>query len=164
MRPTLRFFIVLTDLLLAASFLLPIYFNGPYPHPPGPVFDQAANRNYLHEIEAQQPEIVLLGDSQLTKGVEKALFQSRTDTSTYKLDIPGSSSALWYLMLKNNILPARPAPRLVVVTFRDTLLTAPTFRTTGPYFGLIDRFARPADTFLIERAYIAGMSPWEKTL
>ena len=69
-------------------------FRGPYPHSPGPTFDSNASRLYLHEIEQQKPEVILLGDSLLTKGVEKSSFQARLGLPVYKLDIPGSSSAL----------------------------------------------------------------------
>jgi hypothetical protein len=108
--------------------------------------------------------VVLLGDSMLTKGVDLQRFQERIGVRTYKLDIPGSSSALWYLVLKSNIVPAEPAPHTVVILFRDTLLTAATFRTTGPYFGLIDKFASPDDTLLRERAYLAQLGRLEIAL
>lgn len=164
MRPTLRYLIVLGALVLASSLILPGFFNGPYPHPPGPVFDREVSHLYLREIEQQQPGIVLLGDSLLTKGVEKSVFQARLDIPTYKLDIPGSSSALWYLVVRSNILPAEPAPQMLVILFRDSLLTAPAFRTTGPYFGLIDKFARPSDSLLLERAYLSQLTPLQKSL
>ena len=151
---------VFTALLFAAiSFVFPRYFNGPYPHPPGPIFDKEANRFYLHEIERVQPEVILLGDSILTKDVDLAGFQDQTGLHTYKLDLPGSSSALWYLILAYDIVPAQPAPRTVVLLFRDTILTAPTFRTTGPYFGLIDKYAPPRNTLLIERAFLSTLTP-----
>ena len=164
MRATLRFVIILGVLLLASTLLLPRLFRGPYPHPPGPVFDRDVSKLYLHEMEQDPPGIVLLGDSMLTKGVEKSIFQARTGISTYKLDIPGSSSALWYLVLRTNITQAEPPPSMLVVLFRDTLLTAPAFRTTGPYFGLIDKFASPSDTLLLERAYLSQLTPMQKEL
>lgn len=164
MRLTLRFLIALAGLLLATSFGFPALFHGPYPHVPGPVFDREVSKLYRYEIEAQQPDVVLLGDSILTKDVDAAIFQKQTGLSTYKLDIPGSSSALWYLIVKSNIVPAQYAPRSVVVLFRDTLLTSPAFRTTGPYFGLIDKFAGPKDTLLLERAYLSQLSPLQTAL
>jgi len=164
MRPTLRYLVALGALLLASSLVLPGFFNGPYPHPPGPVLDREVSHLYLHEIQSQRPDLVLLGDSLLTKGVDQPLLQTRLEVPTYKLDIPGSSSALWYLVLRSNIVPAEPAPRTLVILFRDTLLTAPAFRTTGPYFGLIDKFARPSDSLLLERAYLSQLTPVQVTL
>ena len=53
MRATLRFVIILGVLLLGSTLLLPRLFRGPYPHPPGPVFnrdvsklDKVLNFNY----------------------------------------------------------------------------------------------------------------------
>lgn len=160
MRLASRFAVMLI-VLLGSSMLLPAAFHGPYPHPPGPVFDAQVSRLYLHEIEQKRPRIVLLGDSMLTKGVDVDAFQKFIRVRTYKLDIPGASSALWYLVLKSNIVPAQPAPRTVVILFRDTMLTAPSFRTSGPYLGMIDKFAAPDDTLLLERAYLSQIGPMQ---
>jgi hypothetical protein len=164
MRIITRYFVLLALLLLVVSFLLPAIFRGSYPHPAGPSFDRQVSKLYLREIEAQHPSIVLLGDSILTKGVEKELLEEMIGEPVYKLDIPGSSSALWYLVLKSNIAPVSPAPRSLVILFRDTLLTAPTFRTLPPYFGMIDKFAPPGDALLLERAYLAQMTPLQIAL
>ncbi|HVN15266.1 MAG TPA: hypothetical protein VMT73_05955, partial [Anaerolineales bacterium] len=157
-RLTLRFTVVFVVLFVLTSFALPLYFRGPYPHPPGPTFDKAVSKLYLHEIDNQHPAMVLLGDSLLTKDVDAPQIQNALGLSTYKLDIPGSSSALWYLITKSNIVPAGSPPRYLIVLFRDTILTAPTFRTTGPYFGMIDKFAAPTDTLLTQRAYLADLN------
>ena len=87
--------------------------------------------------------------------VEDVAVEENIGEPVYKLDIPGSSSALWYLVLKSNIAPAKPAPGSLVILFRDTLLTTPTFRTLPPYLGMIDKFASPGDTLVIQRAYLA---------
>ncbi len=164
MRLTLRFTALLAIIFLLTSFAFPAYFHGAYPHAAGPGFDKEVSKLYQREIEQAQPIIVLLGDSILTKGVDVTSFQEQLGLPTYKLDIPGSSSALWYLVIKSNIVKAEPAPRGLVIVFRDTLLTAPTFRTTGPYFGLIDKFANQDDSLLMKRAYLAQLSPMQMAL
>jgi hypothetical protein len=164
MRLIFHYFIALALAITASSFLLPARFRGPYPHPPGPDFDKTVSKLYLHQIEKRHPQIVLLGDSILTKGVSEEDFQDRIGAPTYKLDIPGSSSALWYLVVKSNIVVAEPAPQTLVILFRDTLLTASTFRTTGPYFGLIDKFAEPDDSLLLQNAYLAQLTPLQSML
>jgi hypothetical protein len=164
MRLTYRAAVLLGFILLATSIIFPVLFNGPYPHPPGPVLDRDVNLFYRHEIAAQQPEVILLGDSILTKDVDALEFQAGLGLPTYKLDIPGSSSALWYLMIKTGITQARQTPRYLVILFRDTMLTASTFRTTGPYFGLIDKYASPKDVLFVERAYLAALSPAQAAL
>jgi hypothetical protein len=164
MRLSLRFGVGLSIIFLAALFFFPVYFNGPYPHPPGPAFEKGVSKLYLHTIETQQPALVFLGDSILTKSIDETAFQEQTGLSTYKLDVPGSSSALWYLIIKTNIAPAQPAPRYLIVLFRDTMLTVPAFRVNWPYFGLIDKFAGPNDTLLAERAYLSQLTSFQIAL
>ncbi|MFZ5881141.1 MAG: hypothetical protein ACOY0R_17370 [Chloroflexota bacterium] len=164
MRLTLRTLALLGLLLLLSSFRLPVFFHGNYPHPPGPAFDRNATRQYLREFEKVRPEVILLGDSILTKGVDIGTFQELSGKSAYKLDIPGSSSALWYLLVNSNIVEAEPAPQALVILFRDTILTAPTFRTTGPYFTLIDKFASPDDTLVLQRSYLVQLTPMQAAL
>ena len=161
MRLTLRYFALLTALLLLVPFALPVIFHGDYPHAAGPTFDKFATKQYLREGEQIQPEIILLGDSILTKDVDLGIFQERIGKTAYKVDIPGSSSAVWYLVLKSNLVEVEPAPQVLVILFRDTILTAPTFRTTGPYFDLIDKFASPNDALVLQRAYLAQLGPWQ---
>ena len=164
MRLTLRYFALLTALLLLVPFALPVIFHGDYPHAAGPTFDKFATKQYLREGEQIQPEIILLGDSILTKDVDLGIFQERIGKTAYKLDIPGSSSAVWYLVLKSNLVEVEPAPQVLVILFRDTILTAPTFRTTGPYFDLIDKFASPNDALVLQRAYLAQLTPMQAAL
>lgn len=164
MRLTLRTLALLGLLLLSASFFLPVVFNGSYPHSAGPSFDENATRPYLRELEKTRPEVILLGDSILTKGVDLDTFQKVSGKSAYKLDVPGSSSALWYLLVKSDIVKADPAPQALVILFRDTILTAPTFRTTGPYFTLIDKFASPDDTLVLQRSYLSQLTPMQTAL
>jgi hypothetical protein len=164
MHFTLRFAALSTLISLVTSLSFPVFFNAPYPHPPGPTFDRDVTKLYLREIQQLKPQIVFLGDSILTKGVDAAVFEEEIKLTTYKMDIPGSASALWYLAVKSNIAPSNPPPRYLIILFRDTLLTAPAFRATGPYFGLIDKFAGQKDELLLERAYLAQLSPLQAAL
>lgn len=164
MRLTLRTCAFLGVLLLSVSLFLPALYHGDYPHAAGPAFDKNASRQYLREFERTRPEVVLLGDSMLTKGVDFATFQERTGRPTYKVDIPGSSSVLWYIVVKSDVVEADPVPRTLVILFRDGILTAPTFRTTGPYFDLIDKFASPDDTLALQRAYLVQLTPLQAAL
>lgn len=164
MRLTVRFAALSALIIVSTALIFPVYFNGPFPHPPGPVFDRDVTRLYRREIEQQKPEILFLGDSILTKGVDAAVFEEAINLPTYKMDLPGSASALWYLAVKSNIAPSNPPPRYLIILFRDTLLTAPTFRVAGPYFGLVDKFAGQNEALLLERAYLVQLSPIEAGL
>ncbi len=164
MRLTVRFAILFFALLLLASLAVQIAFQGSYPDAPGPHLTPRIAREYLQEIKSHRPQILLLGDSMLTKDVDADLFQEQVDLTTYKLDVPGSASALWYLLLKHNILPADELPQTVIILFRDALLTAPSFRADGPYFGMLDKYSSPEDTLFLQLAYVQRMTLPERAL
>lgn len=164
MRLTVRFAVLFLVLLLLASLSVQFAFQGPYPDAPGPHLTPRIAREYLQEIRARHPQILLLGDSMLTKDVDADLFQEQVGLDTYKLDVPGSASALWYLLLEHNILPADEPPQTVVILFRDALLTAPAFRADGPYFGMLDKYSSPEDTLFLQLAYVQRMSLPERAL
>ncbi|MED5330596.1 MAG: hypothetical protein VX916_04830 [Planctomycetota bacterium] len=91
---------------------------------------------------AEQPKIVLLGNSMLYDAVNIDLLQQLLDDAAgeegvepvkvLKHSRAGTYTAYWYLVLKNYVIRYGP-PRLVVIPFRDPLLTLPAFRTAGPY-------------------------------
>ncbi len=164
MRLTVRFVVSFTAFLFLASIAVQSVFQGPYPDSPGPHLTPRIAREYLQEIKSQRPQILLLGDSMLTKDVDADLFQEQIGLTTYKLDVPGSASALWYLLLEHNILPAGEPPQTVVILFRDALLTAPSFRADGPYFGMLDKYSSPEDTLFLQLAYVQRMSLPERAL
>jgi hypothetical protein len=159
MRFTIRFAVLLIAALSTLSIKLPAWYRGPYPHPAGPTFHNDVSRLYRREIERRQPEFVLLGDSTLGMGVEEAMFQELVGAPAYKLDFAGSTTALWYVFVKTNIAHTNPPPPYLIILFRDSLLTSPTFRVNGKYFEKIDVFASPKDRVVVERAYLAQLSP-----
>lgn len=57
----------------------------------------------------------------------------------------GSSSAIWFLALKNLIAVQAPPPRTVVIFFRDRQLTLPAHRTEGGYRKTIEGFMTAAE-------------------
>jgi hypothetical protein len=164
MRLTVRFAVLFFALLLLASLAVQFVFQGAYPDLPGPHLTPRIAREYLQEIKSRRPQILLLGDSMLTKDVDADLFQAQVGLDTYKLDVPGSASALWYLLLEHNILPTDEPPQTLVILFRDALLTAPSFRADGPYFGMLDKYSSTEDTLFLQLAYVQRMSLPERAL
>lgn len=164
MRITVRYFISTIIILVAISFGLQQIHRGPYPIPPGPRLNTEVRKIHQIKIENQKPGIIFMGDSLLRTDVDVAQFEQLTGESSYKIDIPGSASALWYLILKNNIIPASHTPRVVIIFFRETMLTAPSYRVTGPNFKSVDEFASPKDTLFLQRAYLNNMSLGEQVL
>jgi len=83
---------------------------------------------YLSELLSYQPEIVLLGNSMLGRGVNHNLLQSILKRNISKFALGGTSSRWWYLMTKNVIVKANPPPKALVLFFRDQFLTNPKYR------------------------------------
>jgi hypothetical protein len=106
--------------------------------------------------------MVMLGDSTLLDGVDPDRLSELTGIEVASFDAPGSASAFWYLVLKNNIVEAEHKPKYVLILFRDTILTAPGYRVHGSYFVQLDEFARRNEPVLLERAYLNLMNPLEK--
>jgi hypothetical protein len=156
-----KFSLILAVILIAASIILPPIHGLTFPRHPGPTLDRQVRDNHLDYIEENQPQIVLLGDSTLVLGVDADALAEQTGKSVYSIGIPGSASALWYLLLKNNIAEASYKPEYVLVVFRDSILTAPGYRVQGSYFELLDEYARRNEPILMEKAFVNLMNPLE---
>jgi hypothetical protein len=139
---------MLAAALLLSGLILPARYALPYPQTLGPTFDPIVKQDYTKAISAGKPEVVVIGDSFVVFGVDRKLLTQELGAETYVMGLPGSTSAAWYLMLKNVIIEADVTPKYVVLPFRDTILTLPTYRTTGYYFEIVDNFARPNEPLL----------------
>jgi hypothetical protein len=157
-----RYILYLAISLLILSLYLPLRYGIPYPKPLGPEFKPNVKREYGEVIAERRPEVVLVGDSVLYLGVDQESLSSQLGRETYSIGIPGSGSAVWYLILKNVIIESTPQPKYVMVFFRDTMLTIPSYRTTGRYFGIVDDFAGRNEPLVTELAFIDQMNPLEK--
>ncbi len=161
MRFFLKFGLILILIILVTSVILPPRYEMTYPRDPGPVLDRQVRTNHLEYIEENHPQIVLLGDSTLNLGLDANALAQQTGKSVYSMGIPGSASALWYLLLKNNIADASYKPETVLVVFRDSILTAPGYRVHGSYFDLVDEYARRNEPVLIQNSFVNLMNPLE---
>jgi len=161
MRFFLKFSLLLSVIIVSTSIILPRLYDLEFPRDAGPVLDTKVRRNYIDILVEQEPEIVLLGDSTLVLGVDAELLAQQTGESVYSIGIPGSASALWYLLLKNNIAESSYKPKYLLVVFRDTILTAPGYRVHGSYFDLVDEYARRNEPLLIQNSFINLMNPLE---
>lgn len=161
MRFILKFGLILTIILIFTSILLPPYYGLTFPREPGPITDQQVRTNHLQYLEENQPQIVIMGDSTLALGLDPEALAQQTDKSVYSIAIPGSASALWYLILKNNIAESSYKPEYVLIVFRDSILTAPGYRVQGSYFELVDEYARRNEPLFIQNSFINLMNPLE---
>lgn len=157
-----RYFLVFCFFATALSVYIMYKWDLPYPKALGPTLDTRFHVQYQDDLLKSNADIALLGDSILVYGVDPVQLASLMGRKVYKLGIPGSASAAWYLALKNIIATAPHKPRYLAITFRDTILTVPDFRVNGKYFDLVAQLATPKEPLLIERSYIQQMSPVEK--
>ena len=163
MKAFYRYIIFLFISILALSLYIPKRYAVSYPKTLGPDLDTYIRQSYKNTIEEEQTEIVMLGDSTLGYAVDATLLEEELQAETLSVSLPGTTATLWYLIIKNNIVPAEHKPAYLVLLVRDTVMTVPHYRTTGTYFNLIDEFASPEDTNLIEKAYINPMSTLERS-
>jgi hypothetical protein len=161
MRQFLRYLTLLFVMIAFSWTTLPRWLNLEFPRQPGPEFDKQARKTYTTLLEEERSDIILLGDSTLMDGVDPELLTELTRKKVSSFHIPGSSSALWYIILKNNIIVAEHHPQAVAIIFRDTMLTAPGYRVHGAYFSILDEFATPQEPVLLEKSYLNLMNPLE---
>jgi hypothetical protein len=154
-------FIFLSGLIVINLYALKRY-DLSYPFPLAPKLDNVIRQNHAKAIIKNSPQIVLIGDSTLIKGVDTTRLSKQLYMPIYSIGLPGSASTLWYLIIKNNVITVPVPPKYLLIFFRDTMLTVPGFRVQGQYFDQIDEYASPKDELLIERAYIGLMNPMER--
>ena len=130
------------------------------------------------ELAEAHADVVLLGNSMLADGVNADLLDellTGTDSPgaarrpapvTFKHALGGVYTAYWSLYLKNCVIPAG-APKLLVIPFRDPILTFATFRTEGPYAENIARVSlpeEPAYAQVIARNTAGHVDPGDRLL
>jgi hypothetical protein len=149
-------------LFLLINIYIPFHYKSEYPKKLGPKFTPRVNDEHLANINKSKPELILIGDSTLGLGVNQSLLTEQSNMETYSFAVPGSATAAWYLVMKNIIPKSAEQPKYIAILFRDTMLTAPYFRTTGRYLELLDDYASKNEPLLTKLAFINQMSPLEK--
>lgn len=160
----LLYFVIILGLLMGTSwFAVPRRYNTAYPKTmAGPEFDPYVRLNVRTDMHDLQPPLVFMGDSILYDGVDLEQFNQFTGIQAYEVVFAGSASALWYLILKNGLLASDYKPPVLVILFRDTMITTPDYRVNGRYYRMLDEFATDEDTLALQLAYINSMSPIEQ--
>ncbi len=158
-----KFSLILAVIITATSIILPHRYEMAFPRDPGPELDRYARTDSAAYIDESHPQIVLLGDSTLLLGVDEKGLAEQTGKSVYGMGKLGAASAMWYLLLKNNVVEASYKPEYVVVIFRNSILTAPGFRVQGNYLNRLDEYARKNEPLLIQKSFVKLMNPLEIT-
>ena len=115
------------------------------PAPARTPFDQET----LHRLRKRQPDFVLLGNSMVHSRFHKEeLGRLLNPYKVEVLGVPGSKTAAWYLMLKNQILAAG-RPKRVLIFFYGEELTMPGARATGGEAWRIERVSPTDDPVVV---------------
>jgi hypothetical protein len=153
--------ILLLAVLLASTIGMPGQFNGV--DRTDMIEDTCMIGDGLHSgliwaIDHEKPDILLLGNSILGEGVDEGKISRLLGTRVMKAWSGGSSSAWWYLVLKNVVSQTAHKPALVGIFFRDNFLTLPRYRVDGKHKKLIDDFATTSEPVLDRLAYTNNSS------
>ena len=120
------------------------------------------NARPLLALEKARPRGVLIGDSMLETRIDPQVLNAAAGERWAVLAQPGSSSAMWYLMLKNLVAVQAPPPRTVIIFFRDRQLTLPAHRTKGGSRKTLESYMRGPERLLgkILQAGTRRQQPW----
>ncbi|MEZ0258539.1 MAG: hypothetical protein ACAI37_24885 [Chthoniobacter sp.] len=121
---------------------LPTLFAfGPTPKAP---FDDEPVRT----LSREHPQIVLIGDSMLESRIDPQILTRLSGQRCSVVSRGGSSSATWYLMMKNLVIVQKHLPQTVIIPYRNRQLTLPAHRTAGSYRKALEPFMREAEPLL----------------
>jgi hypothetical protein len=168
--------------VLAAGVLLVVVFATPFawraalelwgPHdadaPPSylPVLESRRPRRPFNAgavayVRETQPAYVTIGDSMAGR-VDPEVLAELANAAVVPLPLNATGPAYWYLVLKNWVAASGVHPRLVIIFFRDTLLTDVTFRLDGPYRPALDEAAHDDEPELNDVVAARASGPWHR--
>jgi hypothetical protein len=130
-----------------------------------PALESARQREPFQEhpltaLQRLQPGHVFIGDSMLGTRIDAATFAALTGGHVSLLLRAGTGSAYWYLAFKNYLVASGVRPTVVFFFFRDTNLTEPLFRLTGPFRWSLDHVAGMQEPELNEVIASRAQGPW----
>ena len=96
-------------------------------------------------LKKTKPACVFLGDSMLGTRIDQARIDQLAPFHCQVLASPGSSSATWFLELKNYVAVQPHPPKWVFVFFRDRQLTLPKYRADAEYRSRVEEFMHPSE-------------------
>jgi hypothetical protein len=134
-----------------------------FPAQAGPSFDAKIDMNQRDEISAEEPQIILLGDSMVEENVDLPALSEALGRTIHRISYPGAASAMWYLSIKNNIILSPHKPQALIILFRDSTLTTPNYRVGGSFNEAIDKLAGADEKLFIQLAYLNQMNPLERS-
>lgn len=95
---------------------------------------------FIGELSSYQPDVLLLGNSMLGRGVNHKIVESVINRKVSKMGVGGTSSVWWYLVTKNIVVPHPNKPKVMVLFFRDHFLTHPSYMLNSAFRLLNEHF------------------------
>ncbi|MDB6074652.1 MAG: hypothetical protein JWO89_2292 [Verrucomicrobiaceae bacterium] len=104
----------------------------------------------IAELQAANPDYIAIGNSMLYTRLGKTpeKMNALTGKKFFFIVRNGSSSAAWYLSLKNIVVASGVKPKLVFFFIRDNDITSPFFRTAGDYAVYLNSLRGPEEPVL----------------
>jgi hypothetical protein len=113
------------------------------------VYDQFVyreiNNKLLNQINDEQPDIIMIGNSMLSHNVDQELFESELSNLTNRTikslfwSSGGMHSAWWYLSMKNQIIKSNVTDIPIGIVYRLDFITRPKWGIAGKYQDRIDQ-------------------------
>lgn len=104
-------------------------------------------------LKSQNPDYIMIGDSMLDTRVDEALISKISGRRFFLYCRGGTSTAAWYLYLKNVIVKSGVKPKAIIFLFRNQYLTWPRFRVDDMYKANLDRLKVGVDPLVTELIY-----------
>ncbi len=158
-----RYFSLLLFTLASLCVLIVVRGWVSFPAQAGPDFEAGIDLTHRDGITAEEPQIILLGDSMVDENVDLPMLSEVLGRTIHRISYPGAASAMWYLSIKNNILLSPHRPQVLIILFRDSTPTTPAYRVGGSYDQAIDTLAGADEELFIQLAYLNQMNPLERT-
>lgn len=114
-------------------------------------------RGFENYLAQAKPQVVIIGNSMVTESIAPGLLTDLTQTRTVSFSRGGSTSAWWYLVLKNVIAKSTHKPSIVTIFFRDEYLTRPDHRVTDSFKLIVNDMANNEEPLLDRLAYLESM-------
>ncbi|MBF0588980.1 MAG: hypothetical protein HQL53_07630 [Magnetococcales bacterium] len=103
----------------------------------------------LERLNKQKPDYVLIGNSTLDSRIDNDHMSALLGGARIaNLAVLGSESALWYLQFKNLVIQADTAPKRVIFTFTNRLMTDAFINSSGKYKRQLDRLSMREEQLL----------------
>jgi hypothetical protein len=163
MRNFPRYLSLFLVTIASLSVLIVKLGGADFPAQAGPTFDADIAMEIRRQIDAQEPQIILLGDSMVDLNVDALALAESLNHSIYPISHHGAGSVMYYLTIKNNIVVAAHKPQALIILFRDSVLTTPEYRAGPDFTEYIELRAGENEALLLQLAYLNHMNPLEKT-